>query len=180
MPPKKNLSRGCLSNWCDADVDADADISKTICRPPPYGGGGGRHNEVAFYCKVDYMFPVKRHFPLKWSCKEDYYKSFLHGLFSSARHMKFYFSECISIIKENYCLHTISTLAIQIKHATSLQKLSAAEPIPARMEGPVVISLQSSAAKIIHVTVTGIILVTIVKKVNADGTASCRNKLNAL
>ena len=36
MPPKKNLSRGCLSNWCDAD--ADADISKTICRPPPYGG----------------------------------------------------------------------------------------------------------------------------------------------
>ena len=36
MPPKKNLSRGSLSNWCD--VDADADISKTICRPPPYGG----------------------------------------------------------------------------------------------------------------------------------------------
>ena len=42
MPPKKNLSRGSLSNWCDvdadADADADADISKTICRPPPYGG----------------------------------------------------------------------------------------------------------------------------------------------
>ena len=40
MPPKKNLSRGCLSNWCDADadVDADADSSKTKCRPPPYGG----------------------------------------------------------------------------------------------------------------------------------------------
>ena len=38
MPPKKNLSRGSLSNWCDVDVDADADISKTICRPPPYGG----------------------------------------------------------------------------------------------------------------------------------------------
>ena len=36
MPPKKKLSRGCLSNWCDAD--ADAEISKTICRPPPYGG----------------------------------------------------------------------------------------------------------------------------------------------
>ena len=36
MPPKKNLSRGSLSNWCD--VDADADISKTICPPPPYGG----------------------------------------------------------------------------------------------------------------------------------------------
>ena len=34
MPPKKILSRGCLSNWCDAD----AEISKTICRPPPYGG----------------------------------------------------------------------------------------------------------------------------------------------
>ena len=42
MPPQKNLSRGSLSNWCDADVDADADgdadICKTICRPPPYGG----------------------------------------------------------------------------------------------------------------------------------------------
>ena len=40
MPPKKNLSRGCLSNWCNADADADedADSSKTICRPPPYGG----------------------------------------------------------------------------------------------------------------------------------------------
>ena len=38
MPPKKNLSRGCLSNWCDADADEDADSSKTICRPPPYGG----------------------------------------------------------------------------------------------------------------------------------------------
>ena len=47
MPPKKNLSRGSLSNWCDVDADADADISKTIsktsvkqslklklCRPP--------------------------------------------------------------------------------------------------------------------------------------------------
>ena len=42
MPPKKNLSRGCLSNWCDADADEDADAdansSKTKCRPPPYGG----------------------------------------------------------------------------------------------------------------------------------------------
>ena len=36
MPPQKNLSRGCLSNWCNADADADS--SKTICRPPPYGG----------------------------------------------------------------------------------------------------------------------------------------------
>ena len=35
MPPKKNLSRGSLSNWCDADADEDADSSKTICRPPP-------------------------------------------------------------------------------------------------------------------------------------------------
>ena len=34
MPPQKHLSRGCLSNWCDADADS----SKTICRPPPYGG----------------------------------------------------------------------------------------------------------------------------------------------
>ena len=42
MPPKKkNVSRGCLSNWCDADADedADADSSKTICRPPPPTGG---------------------------------------------------------------------------------------------------------------------------------------------
>ena len=38
MPPKKNLSRGCLSNWCDADEDAAANSSKTICRPPPYRG----------------------------------------------------------------------------------------------------------------------------------------------
>ena len=46
MPPKTNLSRGCISNLCEADVDADADAdedadansSKTICRPPQYGG----------------------------------------------------------------------------------------------------------------------------------------------
>ena len=42
MPTIKNLSRGCLGNSCEAD--ADVDISKTICRPPTYGGGGGRHN----------------------------------------------------------------------------------------------------------------------------------------
>ena len=36
MPPQKNLSRCSPSNWCDADLDAD--ISKTICRPPPYRG----------------------------------------------------------------------------------------------------------------------------------------------
>ena len=36
--PKKNLSRGSLSNWCDVDAnaDTDADSSKTICRTPPY------------------------------------------------------------------------------------------------------------------------------------------------
>ena len=36
MPPQNNLSRGSLSNWCDADADADS--SKRICRPPPYRG----------------------------------------------------------------------------------------------------------------------------------------------
>ena len=35
--PKK-FEQGALSNWCDADQNADADSSKTICRPPPYGG----------------------------------------------------------------------------------------------------------------------------------------------
>ena len=30
MPPQKNLSRGSLRNWCDAD--ADAVCSETICR----------------------------------------------------------------------------------------------------------------------------------------------------
>ena len=39
MPPQKNLSRRSLSNWCDADEEADANSSKTICRPQPYGGG---------------------------------------------------------------------------------------------------------------------------------------------
>ena len=43
---QKNLSRGSLNNWCDAN--ADAEISKTICRPPSYGGVGrwcwGQHN----------------------------------------------------------------------------------------------------------------------------------------
>ena len=42
MRLKKNLSRGSLSNWCDADpgagADTDADSSKTIGRPPPYSG----------------------------------------------------------------------------------------------------------------------------------------------
>ena len=40
MPPKKNLSIGCLSNWCDAD----ADNSKTIYVDPH--PKGGRHNDV--------------------------------------------------------------------------------------------------------------------------------------
>ena len=31
---KKNLSRGSLRNWCDANADADAHSSKTIFRPP--------------------------------------------------------------------------------------------------------------------------------------------------
>ena len=34
MPPNKNLSRGSLSNWCDADADTDADSSETIFRSP--------------------------------------------------------------------------------------------------------------------------------------------------
>ena len=40
MPPKKNLSRDSLSNWCDADEDPDPDICKTICRPPHPKGRG--------------------------------------------------------------------------------------------------------------------------------------------
>ena len=80
MPPKKNLRRGCLSNWCDADADedadADADSSKTICRPPPYGGvdikntchvqksqdiGSGIHVEWN-YCVYRKLFRAKSHF----------------------------------------------------------------------------------------------------------------------
>ena len=38
--PKKNLRRGSLSNCCDADADS----SKTICRPHPTGEGG-RYND---------------------------------------------------------------------------------------------------------------------------------------
>ena len=37
MPPQKNLSGGCLSNWCEADADADS--SKTIWQSPPVGLG---------------------------------------------------------------------------------------------------------------------------------------------
>ena len=32
---KKIWSRGFLSSWCAPDADEDADISKTIFRPPP-------------------------------------------------------------------------------------------------------------------------------------------------
>ena len=63
MPPKKNLSRGSLSNWCDADADADADtdadedISKTICRPHPTGG---RHNELEITSVETGQVPLTR------------------------------------------------------------------------------------------------------------------------
>ena len=33
--PKGGMSKGSPCNWCDADVDVDADRSKKICRPPP-------------------------------------------------------------------------------------------------------------------------------------------------
>ena len=45
MPPKKNLSRGSLSNWCDVDADADKTICKQYVDSHPMGGGGGRHNK---------------------------------------------------------------------------------------------------------------------------------------
>ena len=45
MPLKKNLSRGSLSNWCDADADEDAyaNSSKKYVDPHPTGG---RHNSI--------------------------------------------------------------------------------------------------------------------------------------
>ena len=36
MEPKKFEQRS-LSNWCDADYNADAESSKTICGPNPMG-----------------------------------------------------------------------------------------------------------------------------------------------
>ena len=45
MPPKKNLSRGSLSNWCDADADTEADISKTMRHRRPHPTGGP-HNYI--------------------------------------------------------------------------------------------------------------------------------------
>ena len=41
MSPQNNLSRGSLSNFCDADADADVDEdADSICRLTLYGGGG--------------------------------------------------------------------------------------------------------------------------------------------
>ena len=44
MPLKKNLCRGCLSYWCDADVDADADTSKQYINPTL--GGGSKNPKI--------------------------------------------------------------------------------------------------------------------------------------
>ena len=38
---KKNLSKGSISNWCDADEDAEADISNVDPHPKE-----GRHNNI--------------------------------------------------------------------------------------------------------------------------------------
>ena len=41
----KNALRGSLSNWCDADEDANTDNSKSVRQyvdQHPRGGGGGR------------------------------------------------------------------------------------------------------------------------------------------
>ena len=37
--PKKNLRRGSLSNWCDADADEDADADIKQCVDPHPTGG---------------------------------------------------------------------------------------------------------------------------------------------
>ena len=47
MPPKKNLSKKSLSNWCDAEADADS--IKTICRPPPYYTRGGEIDTIKYH-----------------------------------------------------------------------------------------------------------------------------------
>ena len=47
MPPQKNLSRGCLSNWCDADANS----SETIC-PPPLVGWGFLYGFIDFCLQV--------------------------------------------------------------------------------------------------------------------------------
>ena len=54
MSSKKHLSRGSLGNFCDidADADSDADSSKTICRPPPYGGGGVDIIKLVYICSA--------------------------------------------------------------------------------------------------------------------------------
>ena len=38
IPPQKNLSRGSLSNWCDADEDEDADTDIYKTRDPLVDG----------------------------------------------------------------------------------------------------------------------------------------------
>ena len=45
MPPQKNLSRVPLVFLCHAEVNISKTICKTIYRPPPYGGWGGRYNK---------------------------------------------------------------------------------------------------------------------------------------
>ena len=75
MPPKKNLSRGSLSNWChvdtdadadaDDDADADADISKTICRPPPYGGVDINSRPILSYTCASLYFGILHENALK-------------------------------------------------------------------------------------------------------------------
>ena len=58
MPPQKNLSRGSLSDWCDADKDeevdedADADISQQYVDPHPTGG---RHKYSSHLHKYQYL-----------------------------------------------------------------------------------------------------------------------------
>ena len=57
MPPKKNLSRGFLSNWCEADDEADAhaDIVKQYVNPHPTGG---RHNYMT--CKIVKILNIQK------------------------------------------------------------------------------------------------------------------------
>ena len=48
-----------FSNWCDADADADANSSKIICRPPPYGVVvvDIRTNGHNCYGRIDFCVP---------------------------------------------------------------------------------------------------------------------------
>ena len=58
MLPPKNLSKGSLSNWCDADVDEDADICKEYVEPHPTCG---RHNKDYSMKKQENMHKLKHH-----------------------------------------------------------------------------------------------------------------------